>query len=381
MKTVNKSGAGTLYEANGFLIPVVAGTAHEMGAQYGALMVGAMQQAWDVVVAPAISSGALTEDDIKKWAGRAYAYGSTRTRLWYDGVAEGSGWSVERVCMLDAFNEWGVHQSKLHAFAGCTTIFSWGSQSTDGNMYIGRNMDWSTTFCQFPQVLTVRKPTDGSYKIAALGWPGMYCAYTALNEHGAYMDMHDGTSMGGQVVYEDRPSVLNILTDIISEAASKDALVARMNGTANSTSIILCLGDNGSAESVECSSTAGNRRRPAVGDSYVVVNTFLGDSWGLGKRETVSNSLRRFSNMTDRLAETVGQVDAQKTRDLMDLRLFNEDGSFVKNGGCTKPAKQDADVTTHQMVTDVAARKVWLKVPVTAYFTDWTEVDLKALWA
>ncbi|HBG98720.1 MAG TPA: hypothetical protein DDY29_08340 [Rhodobacteraceae bacterium] len=356
MKTVNKSGAGTLYEANGFLIPVVAGTAHEMGAQYGALMVGAMQQAWDVVVAPAISSGALTEDDIKKWAGRAYAYGSTRTRLWYDGVAEGSGWSVERVCMLDAFNEWGVYQSKLHAFAGCTTIFSWGSQSTDGNMYIGRNMDWSTTFCQFPQVLTVRKPTDGSYKIAALGWPGMYCAYTALNEHGAYMDMHDGTSMGGQVVYEDRPSVLNILTDIISEAASKDALVARLNGTANTVSFIIGLGDNGSGESVECSSMAGNRRRPAVGDSYVVVNTFLGDSWGLGKRETVSNSLRRFSNMTDRLAETVGQVDAQKTRDLLDLRLFNEDGSFVKNGGCTKPAKQDADLTNHQMVTDVAAR-------------------------
>jgi hypothetical protein len=381
MKTVNTSGTGTLYEANGFLIPVVAGTAHEMGAQYGALMVGAMQQAWDVVVAPAISSGALTEDDIKKWAGRAYAYGSTRTKQWYDGVAEGSGWSVERVCMLDAFNEWGVYQSKLHAFAGCTTIFSWGSQSTDGNMYIGRNMDWSETFCKFPQVLTVRKPTDGSYKIAALGWPGMYCSFTALNEHGAYMDVHDGTSMGGQVVYEDRPSSLNTLTDIMSEAASKDALVARLNGTANTVSFIISLGDNGSGESVECSSMAGNRRRPAVGDSYVVVNTFLGDSWGLGKRETVSNSLRRFSNMTDRLAETVGQVDAQKTRDLLDLRLFNEDGSFVKNGGCTKPAKQDADLTNHQMVTDVAARKVWLKMPVTAYFTDWTEVDLKALWA
>jgi len=45
----------------------------------------------------------------------------------------------------------------------------------------------------------------------------------------------------------------------------------------------------------------------------------------------------------------------------MDMRLFNEDGSFVENGGCTKPTKQDADLTTHQMITDVNRRTVWMK--------------------
>ena len=42
--------------------------------------------------------------------------------------------------------------------------------------------------------------------------------------------------------------------------------------------------------------------------------------------------------------------------------------------------KQDADLTTHQMVTDIKSRKVWLKVPVPDYFADWTEVDLKDIW-
>jgi hypothetical protein len=144
--------------------------------------------------------------------------------------------------------------------------------------------------------------------------------------------------------------------------------------------MILRGGDESHAASMECSSQAGNRIRPATGQSHVVVNTFLGETWGMGKRETVSNSLRRFSNMTDRLAETVGQVDAAKTRALMDMLLFNEDGSFAENGGCTKPTKQDADLTTHQMVTDVKGWKVWLKVPVPDYFADWTEVDLGALW-
>ena len=34
-------------------------------------------------------------------------------------------------------------------------------------------------------------------------------------------------------------------------------------------------------------------------------------------------------------------------------RIFNEDGTFAENGGCTKPAKQDAELTSHQVVTDV----------------------------
>lgn len=283
--------------------------------------------------------------------------------------------------MLDHIMEFGVYQAKLHSFAGCTTIFSWGGHSADGNMYAGRNMDWSETFNKFPQVLTIRKPTDGSYKVAALGWPGMYCAFTALNEHGAYLDLYDGTSMGGSVIYENRPSILNTLMDIMSESASLETTVARLNGVNNSASVILCVADENAAASVECSSLGGNRLRPATGESHVVVNSFLGETWGLGKRETVSNSLRRFSNMTDRLAENVGQIDAQKTRDLMDMRIFNEDGSFAENGGCTKPTKQDADLTTHQMVTDVKGRKVWLKVPVPDYFADWTEVDLNALWS
>lgn len=381
LNKIATAGAGVLYEANGFLIPVVTGTSHEMGAQYGSLMKDAMQQAWDVLVAPGLSSGAINESDLKPWSHRAYTTCSTRTRTWYEGVAEGSGWSLENVCLLDHIMEFGVYQAKLHSFAGCTTIFSWGGHSADGGMYAGRNMDWSETFNKFPQVLTVRKPADGSYKVAALGWPGMYCAFSAVNEHGAYIDIHDGTSMGGSVVYENRPSILNLLMDIMSESASMNATVARLNGINNSVSLILCVADEASAASVECSSLGGNRLRPAVGETHVVVNSFLNESWGLGKRETVSNSLRRFSNMTDRLAEVAGTVDASKTRDLMDLRLFNEDGSFAENGGCTKPTKQDADLTTHQIVTDVKNRKVWLKVPVPDYFADWTEVDLKELWA
>ena len=245
---------------------------------------------------------------------------------------------------------------------------------------IGLNMDLGSTFTEFVQVLTVFGPTDGSYKYASVGWPGMYCPFTALNEQGVYLDVHDGSSMGGSVVYEERPSTLNGLVDMMAEVPSLPALVKRLNGVRDSMSVILSLGDETAGGSMERSSLAGNRFRRPEGESHVVVNSFLDPDWGIGLRDTVSNSLRRFDNMTARLAENEGRINAEVTRDLMDLPLFDADGKIMVNGGCTKPTKVDADSTVHQVVSDVKRRQIWLKVPAPSAFADWTRFDLTELW-
>ena len=99
----------------------------------------------------------------------------------------------------------------------------------------------------------------------------MYCTFSVLNEHGVYLDVHDGTSMGGSVVFEDRPSILNVLVDLMSETASLDALVRRLNGIWHSTSMILSIADETAGASMECSFLAGNRLRKPEGDSITVV--------------------------------------------------------------------------------------------------------------
>jgi len=170
------------------------------------------------------------------------------------------------------------------------------------------------------------------------------------------------------------------LSDLMSESDSLNTLVTKLNGIANSTSVILSLADENGAACMECSSLGGNRLREPEDDSMAVVNSFLEADWGLGKRETVSNSLRRYANMADRLADNRGKVNAEVVRNIMDLRLFNPDGTFAKNGGATKPTKQDADLTNYQTVCDVKQRQVWFKIPVPDYFADWTHFDLKELW-
>ena len=62
--------------------------------------------------------------------------------------------------------------------------------------------------------------------------------------------------------------------------------------------------------------------------------------------------------------------------EIFDIPLFNKDGTFRENGGATKPTKIDADLTVHQIVTDLNQLQVWLKIPQK---TDWRHVDLKAL--
>jgi hypothetical protein len=381
MKKIKQSGNGILYTKGTFLIPVLKGTYKEMGAQYGELMKAEMQKVYDIVVQPQVDKGIITNEVAKEWTDRALSTFSTRNKDFYEGLQKSTGWPIDKIGMLDQTTEFGIFQAKLHSFAGCTSIIAWDDASKDGNSYIGRNMDWSAAFSDFAQVLTVFSPTDGGYRYANLGWPGMITLYTGFNEHGVYIDLHDGSSMGGSVVFADRAPFMNVLVDIISETKSLDAAIKRFNASRTSVGLILSLADGKSGASMECASWGDHRVRRSEGDTMVVVNSFLNPDWGIHKRDTVSHSLERYSNMTNQLEKNHGDIDAKKIRDLMDIRLFNEDGSFKKNGGCTKPTKQDADQTTHQMVTDIAQRKVWLKVPNPKYLTDWVEIDLKELWS
>jgi hypothetical protein len=123
--------------------------------------------------------------------------------------------------------------------------------------------------------------------------------------------------------------------------------------------------------------TSDSLRRNSEGDTLAVVNSFLNPDWGLHVRDTVSNSLTRLGNLRARAKEAHGSIDAGKAMDIFDLNLFNADGTFKKNGGVTKPTKQDADLTVYQVVTEPAKLQMWLKVPL---LTKWRSVDLKALF-
>jgi hypothetical protein len=90
--------------------------------------------------------------------------------------------------------------------------------------------------------------------------------------------------------------------------------------------------------------------------------------------------MTRYKNLKARVAEAQGQIDPAKMREIFDLPLFNPDGSFMENGGATKPRNQDSDITVYQIVADLSNLEVWLKIPPQQARTDWRHIDLKPLF-
>jgi hypothetical protein len=356
----------------------LSGSWREMGRQYGTFAKEGMQQVWDASVQPFLDKGWTTLGDAEELFGRrTFDTSSFRMREMMRGIADAVGWSTDKVAVLNQSFIMTIYQAKLHSFAGCSSILAWGDATPGGGMITARNLDWGESFLPFPLYFTVCNPTDGSNAIANLSWPGFLLASSMVNEKGVYMDVHDGTSMGGNVVYIDRASILNAFSDLMVECDHAEAVGNRLNTLRNDASWIFTVADSTpNGFSYECP-TSDSRRRNPDGDTHVTVNSYMNPDWGIHKRETLSNSLRRFENLNARLAEAHGKIDATKAMDIFDTPLFNEDGTFKENGGATKPKKFDADITVHQIVTDLSELKVWLKVPQK---TDWREVDLKKLF-
>jgi hypothetical protein len=355
------------------------GSWREMGRQYGTFAKEGMQQVWDASVQPYLDKGWTTLAEAEELFGRrTFDTSSHRMKEMIRGIADAVGWSTDKVAVLNQSFIMTIYQAKLHSFAGCSSILAWGDATPHGGMITARNLDWGESFLPFPLYLTVCNPTDGSNAIANLSWPGFLLASSMVNEKGVYMDVHDGTSMGGNVVYIDRASILNAFSDLMVECDHAEAVSDRLNTLRNDASWIFTVADSTpNGFSYECP-TSDSRRRNADGDTMAIVNSYMNPDWGIHKRETLSHSLRRFDNLTDRLAESHGKIDANKAMEIFDNNLFNDDGTFKENGGATKPKKFDADITVHQIVTDLNELKVWLKIPQK---TDWREVNLKELFA
>ena len=379
LKLIRESGKGKFYNTGDDLIGVLqlTGSWKEMGKQYGNFLKDGMEKMWNMTLAPMFKEWTTEKEVLEQFGKRTLDTSSIRMKDFIRGIGEEIGWSPYKVSALSQSGLIKGYQAKLHSFSGCSSTLAWGDATTDGKMYTGRNLDWGELFLSLPLYLTVFNPNDGSNGVANLGWPGWLWIMSGLNNKGVYLDLHDGTSMGGGTVYMERASFLNSMFDILAECDDAEAVSRRFNSLRNDVSFIWTIADGSpNGFSFECPSY-DNRRRNSNGDILVVVNTYMIDDWGIQKRETLSNSLKRYDNLTKRLEEAHGKIDADKTMEIFDLPLFNKDGSFAKKGGATKPTKQDADLTDHQIVTSPSELKVWLKIPLK---TEWRYVDLKSLF-
>ena len=374
---------GKMFETGEEMLYVLQlnGSWYEMGKQYGNLSKPHMQAMYDKIVQPEFDKGLISQAEaFEMFGSRIFSTLSLRRKQYFQGVADGLGWPLEKVIVLDQSGPMAIYLGKLHSFSGCSSLATWGDSTQEGHTIIGRNMDWSELFLDFPIYTTVYNPTDGANALVNVSWPGWQWMVTGFNDKGVYTDLHDGTSMGGNIVSVEKPSFLNSVFDFMTESDTTEALSSRFQATRADLASIWMLADKTGQACAYENTIQENRMRISDkgASSFATVNTFLNPDWGLGIRETQSFSLKRLDNLNARHDDHAGHIDAQTMRGIFDLALYDADGNFKDNGGVTKPTNQDVDLTNYQVVADLNALQMWVKLPALDNNGGWVHIDVNA---
>lgn len=112
---------------------------------------------------------------------------------------------------------------------GCSSFTAWGSKTTDGGTVVGRNLDYfDLPGLKELHLVIARKAHSADNKgWVSVAWPGLIGAYTAMNEDGVVVAMHDVDAAPQLSMVRRRPRSL-VLRDIVEAAdASKAITVAK----------------------------------------------------------------------------------------------------------------------------------------------------------
>ncbi len=79
---------------------------------------------------------------------------------------------------------------------GCSSFSAWGTLTEGGETITGRNLDYfAIPGLPSSQLMVVHlQPGPGRLSWLTMAWPGLIGAYTAMNEEGVTLSMHDSTS-------------------------------------------------------------------------------------------------------------------------------------------------------------------------------------------
>ena len=250
------------------------------------------------------------------------------------------------------------HAMQDYMLVGCSSFATWGTQSADSSLLIGRNFDFyvGDAFAENKQVAFYTP--DQGYKFASVGWPGMIGVLSGMNETGLTVTINAAKS----AVPTGSATPISILTrEILQYASTIDEAfaIAKKRKTFVSESILIGSAKDGKAAIIEKSPEKTVLFKGKESDRLISTNHYQSEEFSKDERNMenirTSDSPYRFARLKELINENL-PIDASKAASI----LRNHKGLQDADLGLANEMAINQFIAHHSVIFQPEKRLMWV---------------------
>ena len=250
------------------------------------------------------------------------------------------------------------HAMQDYMLVGCSSFATWGTQSADSSLLIGRNFDFyvGDAFAENKQVAFYTP--DQGYKFASVGWPGMIGVLSGMNETGLTVTINAAKS----AVPTGSATPISILTrEILQYASTIDEAfaIAQKRKTFVSESILIGSSKDGKAAIIEKSPEKTVLFKGKEANRLICTNHYQSEEFSKDERNMenirTSDSPYRFARLEELINENM-PIDASKAASI----LRNHKGLQNADLGLANEMAINQFIAHHSVIFQPEKRLMWV---------------------
>ena len=267
------------------------------------------------------------------------------------------GTPYERQLNYHAAHDLG-HAMQDYMLVGCSSFASWGANSADSSLVVGRNFDFymGDDFARNKQVAFYRP--DTGYKFVTIGWVGMTGVLSGMNEHGLTVTINAAKS----TMPTSSATPISVLTrEILQYATTIDEAyeIAGKRKTFVAESILVGSAKDGKAAIIEKSPTwmalfSQDEKEQIICTNHYQSETFANEENNIENIQT-SDSPYRFKRMEELLSDR-HPMDEQKAASV----LRNYKGFADADLGLANEMAINQFIAHHSVIFKPEQRLIWV---------------------
>lgn len=250
------------------------------------------------------------------------------------------------------------HAMQDYMLVGCSSFATWGTQSADSSLLIGRNFDFYVGEAFAENKLVSFYAPEKGYGFASVGWPGMIGVLSGMNETGLTVTINAAKS----AVPTGSATPISILTrEILQYASTIDEAyaIARKRKTFVSESILIGSAKDGKAAIIEKSPEKTALFTGNEPDRLICTNHYQSEAFSKDERNVenirTSDSPYRFARLEELLNENL-PIDASKAASI----LRNHQGLQNADLGLANEMAINQFIAHHSVIFQPEKRLMWV---------------------